>query len=108
MNWRDTVSMRLGYEFLPSNYSTWRLGYVYHSSPTPNSTLNPFTDGVLLNTFSVGHSRRVGRAWLNASYQYSFGPTRHVGTSALAGGDFSNSTFNAQAHWFNLGLLVPF
>jgi len=108
MNWRDTVSMRLGYEFLPSRYSTWRAGYVYHSSPVPNSTLNPYTDGVLTHAFSVGHSRRVGRAWLNASYQYSFSPTRQVGTSALAGGDFSNSTFRAQAHWINLGVLVPF
>ncbi len=108
MKWSDTVSMRLGYEFLPSSYSTWRLGYVYHSSPAPNSTLNPYTDGVLTNAFSIGHSRRVGRAWLNASYQYSFGPTRTVGTSALAGGDFSNSTFRAQAHWINLGVLVPF
>jgi long-chain fatty acid transport protein len=108
LNWHDTVSMRLGYEFLPSTYSTWRLGYVYHQSPVPNATLNPFTDGILLHAFSVGHSRRVGRAWLNASYQYSFGPTRHVGTSALAGGDFSNSTLSAQAHWVNLGVMVPF
>jgi len=108
MNWHDTVSMRLGYEFLPSRYATWRAGYVYHNSPVPNSTLNPYTDGVLTHAFSIGHSRRVKRAWLNASYQYSFSPTRVVGTSALAGGDFSNSTFRAQAHWINLGILVPF
>jgi long-subunit fatty acid transport protein len=108
LNWRDTVSLRLGYQYMPSSFSTWRAGYVYHTSPAPSSTLTPFTDGILTHAFSIGHSRKVGRAWLNASYQYSFGPTRHVGTSSLAGGDFSNSTLSAQAHWANLGLLIPF
>ncbi|HEV3023903.1 MAG TPA: outer membrane protein transport protein [Pirellulales bacterium] len=108
LNWHDTVSLRLGYQFMPSSFSTWRAGYVYHTSPTPNNTLTPLTDGILTHAFSLGHSRRINRAWLNVSYQYSFSPTRHVGTSILAGGDFSNSTLNAQAHWVNLGVLVPF
>lgn len=108
LNWRDTVSLRLGYQWMPDGINIFRFGYVYHASPVPNNTLTPFTDGVLLNTFSLGYSRKMGRAYLNAAYQYSFGNTRHVGVSSLAGGDFSNSTLNAQAHTAFLGILVPF
>ncbi len=83
-NWRDSVSMRLGYEWLPTGRDIFRLGYVYHASPTPNSTLNPFLDGVLLNTVSVGYSRRLkSGALLNASYQFMFSPVRHAGQSSL-------------------------
>jgi long-chain fatty acid transport protein len=108
LDWRDSVSLRLGYEFELDDVSIWRVGYVYHASPVPNSTLNPYLDGVLEHAFSIGYSRRYHGVLLNAAYQYSFGPERHVGTSAIIGGDFDNSTFTAQAHWASLGITVPF
>ncbi len=108
LNWHDTVSMRLGYQWMPNSINTFRAGYVYHASPTPSNTLTPYTDGVLLHAFSGGYSRKIGRAYLNTAYQFTFGPTRREGTSALAGGDFSNSTLHAQAHIGSISLLVPF
>jgi len=108
MNWRDTVSLRLGYQWMPNSRNTFRAGYVYHNSPVPNNTLSPYTDGILLHAFSTGYSRKIGRAYLNLAYQFTFGPTRTVTTSALPGGDFSNSTLHAQAHIGSISLLVPF
>ncbi|HET6884250.1 MAG TPA: outer membrane protein transport protein [Pirellulales bacterium] len=108
LNWRDTVSLRLGYQWTPDDINIFRFGYVYHASPAATATLTPYTDGLLTNTFSTGYSRRVGRVYLNAAYQYMFGPTRSVGTSALLGGDFSNSTLHTQAHIAMLSVLVPF
>ncbi len=109
LNWHDTVSMRLGYEWLPTSRDVFRFGYVYHASPVRNATLNPYLDGILLNSFNLGYSRRLkGGAMLNAAYQYSFSPVRHIGQSSLAGGDFSNSTLQAQVHTALLGVLVPF
>jgi long-subunit fatty acid transport protein len=108
MNWRDTVSVRTGYEWDVNDHWTWRTGYIYHQSPAPNSTLNPYLDGVLLHTFSLGFTRRLPRGAVNFAYQYSFSPTRHIGASDIVGGDFANSTFTAQAHWVNLSYLIPF
>lgn len=108
LNWLDTVSLRLGYQWMPDDVNIFRLGYVYHNSPAATSTLTPYTDGLLTNTFSAGYSRKIGRAYLNAAYQFMFGPTRSVGTSALAGGDFSHSTLHTQAHIAFLGILFPF
>jgi len=108
MHWHDTVSLRTGYQWDANELWTLRAGYIYHPSPAPNSTLNPYLDGVLLHTFSLGFSRYLPRGMFNFAYQYGFAPQRSVGTSAIVGGDFSNSTFTAQSHWINLSYLIPY
>jgi long-chain fatty acid transport protein len=108
LNWRNSLSLRLGYEMATTDFETWRFGYVYHGAPPPDSTLNPFIDGILEHAFSVGYSYAFPRATLNTAYQYTFGPTHHVGNSAIVGGDFDNSTLQAQAHFVMVSLLFPF
>jgi len=109
LDWHDSVSLRLGYEWDRTYLDTLRFGYVYHDSPVPESTLNPYLDGVLVHAFSMGYSRQLRRgAQLNLGYQYNWGPERFVGQSAIAGGDFDNSRFRAQAHWAAASILVPF
>jgi long-chain fatty acid transport protein len=108
LNWMDSVSMRLGYEWMPNGLDTWRCGYVYHGSPVPDGTLNPYLDGILVHAFSLGYSRNLGRLIFNSGYQYSFGPTRYVGTSEIVGGDFNNTDMRAQAHFAMFSLLLPF
>jgi long-subunit fatty acid transport protein len=108
LGWTNTVSMRLGYETDFTEYDTFRFGYVYHSSPSPDSTLNPYIDGVLQHAFSLGYSRKLQKVIFNAAYQYNFGTQRHVDTSAFVGGLFDDSDFSAQAHFAMLSLLVPF
>jgi long-subunit fatty acid transport protein len=108
MNWEDSVSLRLGYEWDSSECVTWRFGYVYHDAPVPDATLNPFVDGVLEHAFALGVSRHFADASVNLAYQYSWHDERRVGDSALVGDDFSNSTFDADAHWASISVLVPY
>jgi long-chain fatty acid transport protein len=109
VNWWDSVSVRTGYEWFYSDSSVVRLGYIYTSGTIPSSTLTPWIPATLENTFTIGWGTTLPDAWhLDLAYQYSFGPQRTVGTSALVGGDFSNSTIDAQAHWFGVGLTHTF
>jgi len=108
INWMNSVSMRLGYEYDWTDFDTFRFGYVYHSSPSPDSTLNPYLDGILQHAFSLGYSRRVKKGSLNFGYQYNFGETRHVVDSGLIGGQFDDSSMNAQAHFAMISFLMPF
>ncbi len=108
LNWTNSITMRLGYEWQSSDLDTWRVGYTYHGSPVPDATLNPFLDGVLEHGFSAGYSRKLNRAILNLAYQYNFGKPRAVGTSAIVGGLFDNTTLNAQAQFGMVSLLFPF
>lgn len=104
LNWKTSVSVRLGYEFLPTEVDTFRLGYVYHPSPVPNNTLNPLVDGILEHAVSTGYTRRIDDWLISLAYQYSWSPTRHVGQSILVGNDFSNSKFKAEVHWISVAL----
>jgi long-chain fatty acid transport protein len=109
LNWWDSVSVRTGYEWFYSDTSVIRLGYIYTSGTIPSSTLTPWIPATLENTFTIGWGTTLADTWhLDLAYQYSFGPQRTVGTSALVGGDFSSSTIDAQAHWFGIGLTHTF
>jgi long-chain fatty acid transport protein len=104
LNWMDTVSLRLGYEFLATECDTWRMGYAYHPSPVPANTLNPYVDGVLEHAGSLGYTHRWENWLMSCAYQYTWSPNREVTDSILAGGDFDNSRFKAQAHWISVSL----
>ena len=108
LNWTDSVSIRTGYEFKATDNDVWRAGYVYHPSPVPSNTLNPLIDGILTQAVSVGYSRRWESWLLNLAYQYSFSPNRHVDESLIVGGNFNNSSLQAQAHWISASLAYSF
>lgn len=108
LNWMDSVSIRTGYEFKATENDVWRAGYVYHPSPAPSNTLNPLIDGILTQAVSVGYSHRWESWMVNLAYQYSFSPNRHVDESLIVGGNFNNSSLQAQAHWISVSLVYSF
>jgi long-chain fatty acid transport protein len=108
LNWYDSFSVRLGYEWFYSENNVFRAGYIYNSPQSPSATLTPLIPAILEHTFTVGHGTNFYGWRVDLAYQFSFGPEREVNTSALAGGDFSNSTLNAQAHWLMVSLTRQF
>lgn len=105
LNWRDSVSARVGLERQLSCISVARMGYAYHRNPVPSSTLTPLIPGILEHAFSVGYGTQLGLGpQFDVAYQYSFGTPRSVATSGILGGDFSNSRMEAQAHWLFLSI----
>lgn len=108
LRWTNTVTFRLGYEGDLSDVDVLRLGYDYHSSPSPDSTFNPYVTDTLQHVFSIGFSRKLRRTIFNVAYQYSFGPTRRIDTSALVGGQFNGSTFRADTHFATMSFSIPY
>ncbi|MGO9111369.1 MAG: OmpP1/FadL family transporter [Thermoguttaceae bacterium] len=108
MDWRDSVSLRLGYEQRLSGNRVLRAGYAYHPNQIPDRTLTPYIPAILEHAFSLGYGYRW-REWdMNVAYQYSFGPAQTVGQSGLVGGNFDNSWERAQAHWASLSVMRRF
>jgi long-chain fatty acid transport protein len=108
LNWRDSVSMRLGYQQMLDIGGTFRIGYVYHPNPVPNSTLTPFLPATLTNTFTIGYGFGW-RSWqIDAGWAHAFSAPQSVGTSAIVGGDFNNSTIHAQVDALFVGMIRPF
>ncbi len=108
LDWRDSVSVRLGYEHFLATNTIVRAGYVYSMNPIPDDTLTPILPGILEHNFTVGIGHNFGKAQLDFAYQFTFGPRQDVNSSDIVGGDFDNSKLWAHAHWFMLGLSMHF
>ncbi|MBI3469020.1 MAG: outer membrane protein transport protein [Planctomycetes bacterium] len=98
LDWRDSISVRVGYEFFLTPWDVLRAGYTYNSPNVPDATLTPYIPATIEHTFSAGYGKRWGNCGLDLAYQFLFGPERHVSASELAGGDFASSELKAQAH----------
>ncbi len=107
LNWRDSVSLRTGYERQLAIGGTLRLGYVYHRNPIPDATLTPFIQATLQHAVSAGYGWRCGDWNVDLGYMYLFGPTQRVGDSQLLGDDFSVSSHDATVHAVFFGLQRP-
>ena len=108
LDWRDSVSFRFGYEQQLNDCVTMRAGYVYHRDPIPDETLTPFIQAFLEHTLSVGFTWKWNGWDVDLGYIHMFGPRQHVGTGALAGGDFNGSTQDVAVDAILLGLMWPF
>lgn len=98
LNWRDTVSLRFGFQQALANDRTFRAGYAYHRNPIPDATLTPFMQTTIEHAISVGYGWTAAGMNVDAAYQLSLGPDQSVGQSDFLGGDFDNSTSSATAH----------
>lgn len=108
LDWNDSISLRTGYEYFTDCGDVWRLGYVYHNRPVPDSTLNPYVDGSTEHSFSAGYSTDLNGWKLNLAYQFMLGFEEEIGVSQIVGGDFNNSEFRANAHWLAVSFMKPF
>jgi long-subunit fatty acid transport protein len=108
LRWRDTLSTRLGYEQKLGCDRVVRCGYVYHRNPIPDGTLTPYIQSILEHSFTAGYGWKF-RGWdIDLAYLFAFGSNRHVGTSDLVGGDYSNSFHRAQVHDISFSFMRQF
>lgn len=108
LGWRDTLSVKLGYERVLSNGHIARCGYVYHRNPIPAGTLTPYLQGILEHAFSVGYGMKLYGWEVDASYMFLFSPEVTVGTNDLLGSDFDNSTHQAFVHALGISVIKRF
>lgn len=99
LDWRDSIAVRLGYEFFPTRQDVIRLGYIFHKSPIPADTLLPNLGGTLEHAITAGYGHQWDRWRVDLAYQYSWGPAVHTGNNRFVGGSYDFGTFEAQAHW---------
>lgn len=108
LDWEDTITVRLGYEYWLTPCDVLRVGYMYDSQAAPNSTLTPYVPATLDHTFTVGYGKRWQHSKVDLAYQFSFGPKRDVGENAIVGQDFSHSQFDTNVHLLMLSWTYQF
>ena len=108
LDWRDTVSVRLGFEQKLACDRVVRCGYVYHRNPIPDGTLTPYIQAIMEHSFTAGYGWKY-RGWnIDFAYLFAFGPNRRVGASDLVGGDYSNSFHRSQIHDISFSFMRQF
>jgi long-chain fatty acid transport protein len=108
MNWSDEFVYRAGLEYNVTENLSLRAGYCYGQSPVPDSTLSPMTAAIMEHTLTAGIGYKWKNCAINLAYQYDLPTTRHVGTSDLRSGEYSNSSTEVQIHWVALTTSVKF
>jgi len=106
--WRDTVSVRVGYEHFLTERQVVRAGYIYHRNPIPDGTLAPFIQTTLEHSPSIGYGWQNECYAIDLAYQYSFDRPRDVASSDFVGGDFDQARHHTTAHWFFFSFLRRF
>ncbi|MGA1839993.1 MAG: OmpP1/FadL family transporter [bacterium] len=102
LHWKDSYSLRLGYEYFLNAKDTLRFGYIYNENPVPSSTLTPLIPGIIKHEVSLGYGRTWGKWAFNVSYLYAFKSEQSVSNSEILGGDFDQSTVKISAHFLSL------
>ncbi len=106
LNWHDSVALHLGYEQQLNNCTVFRLGYMYTPNPIPNNTLTPYIQGIMQHAVTVGLGWTQCCGWdIDLGYVHEFSLAERVETSALIGGDFSNSDQSASVDAILLDLI---
>ncbi|HOV89273.1 MAG TPA: outer membrane protein transport protein [Syntrophorhabdaceae bacterium] len=97
-NWRNSMSIALGMNYLAGKNTEARAGYMYDRTPIPKKTLGPELPDSTRHIFTMGMTYKKGDYRINLGYQATFfNDTR----SYLTGLDGKYSGF---AHLVMLGL----
>lgn len=106
--WRDTLSVKLGWEHKLDAQRTLRAGYVYHRNPIPAATLTPYIQAIFEHAFSLGYGFQWRQWELDASYMFLMSPRVRVENSGIIGGDFDQSSHKAFIHAVGLSAIRRF
>lgn len=108
LNWRDTVSVRLGHEIDLGDDQTLRFGYVYHRNPIPTTTITPLIQAITEHGLSTGYGFKIFDVEIDLAYMVTLGKDVQVNDSQLIGGDFNNARHGAVTHAISIGAIKQF
>jgi len=108
LGWNDQFVWRFGVEYALNANWVLRAGYAYSPNPVPPDTLTPLTAAITENTLTAGAGFRKGRVKIDLAYQWALPNIVHTGRSALASGEYSNSSVEVTEQWVGLTTTIEF
>ena len=108
LDWRDQFVIRAGIEYTLGEHWTLRAGYSYGRNPVPSATLTPLTAAIMEHTVSAGFGYKRGRYGVDLAYEWQIPNTVGISDSALASGEYSDSSIRVSAQTIGLTATVEF
>jgi len=102
-NYNNTSGLRFGVEFMLSEATALRGGYLYHQAAAPDETVTPLLPEAERNEITVGLGQRLGSSFtLDLAYQYIKQSDRAGRT--VPEGQPNNGVYKFNANLFGLTL----
>lgn len=108
LDWRDQFVIRTGIEYNIDDHWALRAGYSYGRNPVPARTLNPLTAAIMEHTITAGVGYKTERFSVDLAYQWQIPNTVDIHESALAAGEYSDSSIKVGAHLIGISTSVNF
>ncbi len=102
--WEDQDSLHLGAEYLLTSGTTLRAGYERTEPPVPGRTFTPLTGAIFDRAYTLGAGFTLNNTRLDLAYRISTGDDIQVGNSALASGEYANTSQSLTLHSLVLSL----
>lgn len=103
--WEDTYTFRFGVEFLYSEATTFRAGFVYDETPQPVWEASPLLPDADRTGYCAGWGYTVGHASFDIGYMYLQMADRPTKGQSV---DNYNGTYSSFVHLLSVGLVYHF
>jgi long-chain fatty acid transport protein len=93
LNWKNTVIVKVGAEYLACDRCTLRVGYAYGGNPVPAETLFPVFPAIVTSHVTIGGSYNISkRVSLSAAVESALNSKETTSNPSAIQSEFSGST----------------
>jgi len=103
LNWKNTITVKVGGEYQFTNRFTLRAGYDYNNNPVPASTLFPIFPAIVENHVTFGGSYLIGKKLtVNAAVESALSNKQTATNPSAIQSEFSGSVSGLKTTIFHL------
>jgi len=104
LEWKDTLQVRLGAEYMLREDLALRAGYYYDPTPAPDRTMNFLLPNLTFNAFTLGVGYYLNGLVIDLGFEFLSGKKREVDYAKwLLDPDYAHS----QPGAYDLNVVVP-
>ncbi|KAF0152007.1 MAG: long-chain fatty acid transport protein [Ignavibacteria bacterium] len=93
MNWKNSLMLKVGGEYLATKDLTVRLGYTFNSNPVPEATIFPIFPAIVENHIMAGLSYKVSAPLtINAAFEMALNNSLKASNPSLIANEYDGST----------------
>ena len=93
MNWKNSIVIKLGGEYVVNRDLTLRLGYAYGGNPVPESTIFPIFPAIVESHITVGASYKISDPLtVNAAFEAGLNKSVTASKPSLIANEYDGST----------------
>jgi long-chain fatty acid transport protein len=109
LKWEDNITVKVGAEYAFTDALTCRLGYVYNTNPTPESTVFAIFPAIIQNHLTLGGSYALNEKFaVNLAVESGLNNSLTATTPSDVQSEFSGSTSELKTMIGHLSLTYNF